>query len=80
VCGRWVSWEAEVIFRLAEPAAVAVSRGGRGGAADCRSRPHHPSTHGKKLGLGPVAKQFWATYGACRWRRKGFQFRLVPWV
>ena len=40
--GGWVSWEAEVIFRFAhEPVAVAVLRGSPGGAADCRSRPHH---------------------------------------
>ncbi len=42
--GGWVSWEAEVIFRFAhEPVAVAVPCGSPGGAADCRSRPHHLS-------------------------------------
>ena len=43
-CGIRVSWVAEVIFRFAyEPVAVAVPRGSPGGAADCRSRPHHLS-------------------------------------
>src|ERR1039458_67871 len=43
-CGIRVSWVAEVIFRFAyEPVAVDVARGSPGGAADCRSRPHHLS-------------------------------------